>query len=161
MSKSDMFFSLAGQRSGPVKGESQDEAHKGEIDIVGWSWGIEAQAEMAGSGLSGKATVKQLRLLKHVDCASTALMILAANNELIKKALLTVRKAGTAQQEYFKLTIEKGRITSYDVQAPQSEANPEMLEVVTIAFQKIEVEYRTQGADGQLKGGALFVHEII
>jgi type VI secretion system secreted protein Hcp len=160
MSKGDMFLTVAGQKTGPIKGESQDELHKDEIDVLGWSWGIQARAEMAGGGASGKATIKELRLLKNVDRASTALMSLATSNEVVKKAVLTVRKAGTTQQEFFKLTIENGRITAYDVQAPESEASPLMLEIVTFAFQKIAVDYRMQGEDGQLRGTGTYSHDI-
>jgi len=160
MSKADMFLSVTGQKTGPIKGESEDEQHKGEIDILGWSWGISAQTAMGGGGPAGKAVIKELRLRKHVDRASTALMSVATNNELIKKAVLAVRKAGTTQQEYFKLTIERGRITSYEVQAPESETNPEMLELLSLSFQKIEIEYRLQGEDGQLRGSGVYANEI-
>jgi type VI secretion system secreted protein Hcp len=160
MSEVDAFLTVIGQKTGSIKGESQDDLHKDEIDILGWSWGIKAHAEMAGGGASGKATIKELRLLKNVDRASTALMSLVTNNEAIKKAVLTVRKAGTTQQEFFKLTIENGRITSYDVQAPESDTNARMFENVTLAFQKIAVEYRMQGLDGQLRGTGTYSHEI-
>lgn len=160
MSKGDMFLTVTGQKTGPVKGESQDDLHKDEIDVLGWSWGIKAHAEMAGGGASGKASIKELRLLKHVDRASTALMSLATTNEVIKKAVLTVRKAGTTQQEFFKVTIENGRLTSYDVQAPESDTSPGLLEIVTFAFQKIAIEYRMQGEDGQLRGTGTYSHDI-
>jgi type VI secretion system secreted protein Hcp len=157
----DMFISIVGQKTGPIKGESRDDKHKDEIDVLGWSWGIKTHFDMATGGASGKATIKELRILKHADRASTPLMLAAVNNEVIKKAVLTVRKAGTTQQEYFKLTIEKGRITSYDVQAPESETSAELLESVTLSFQKIEVEYRMQGDDGQLLGSSMFSHDIL
>lgn len=157
----DMFISIVGQKTGPIKGESRDDKHKDEIDVLGWSWGIKTHSDMATGGASGKATIKELRILKHADRASTPLMLAAVTNEVIKKAILTVRKAGTTQQEYFKLTIEKGRVTSYDVQAPESEASAELLESVTLSFQKIEVEYRMQGDDGQLLGSSLFSHDIL
>jgi type VI secretion system secreted protein Hcp len=83
-----------------------------------------------------------------------------ASNELIKKAVLTVRKAGKTQQEFFHITIEKGRVTSSDLQAPDPNGGAEMLESVSFSFQKIEVEYRPQGEDGQLRGGMLFSREL-
>jgi type VI secretion system secreted protein Hcp len=160
MSKGDMFLAVVGQRTGAIKGESNDTSHAEEIEVVNWSWGIKAHAEMTGVGSAGRATIKELVVVKHVDKASTALMSLVTTNEIVKKAVLTVRKAGTTQQEFFKLTIEKGRITSYDVQAPEAEDKPEILESLTFAFQKIEVEYRAQDSDGQLRGSGMFMHEI-
>ena len=160
MSKADMFLSVTGQKTGLIKGESDDQQHKDEIDVLGWSWGISAQQQIGGGGPAGKAVLKELHLQKYVDRASTALMSMTRTNEIIKKAVLAVRKAGTTQQEYFKLTIEKGRITSYDVRAPESPANPKMVELLNFSFQKIEVEYRVQGADGQLLGSSLYSDEI-
>jgi type VI secretion system secreted protein Hcp len=87
-------------------------------------------------------------------------MSASANNEVIKKAVLTVRKAGLVQQEYFKITLEKALIASLDIQAPESSDNPLPLESVTFAFQKIEVEYKQQGADGQLRGSMMFTQDL-
>ncbi len=151
-----MFLSVVSQRGGAIKGESEDQAHKGEIDVVDWSWGISARKEMAGGGVAGKATMRELSVVKHVDKASTALMSVAATNDVVTKAVLAVRKAGTTQQEYFKLTIEKGRITAIDLQT----SGPEILETVSFAFQKIEVECKAQSKDGQLQGSGMFNHEI-
>ena len=112
---------------------------------------------MSGLGAAGKARVKELKVVKQVDVASPALMNVAMNNEEIKKAVLAVRKAGTTQQEYCKFTIEKGRITGIDVQT----TGHEMLETVSFAYQKIEVECKAQGKDGQTLGSATFNTDIL
>jgi type VI secretion system secreted protein Hcp len=156
----DMFLSIVGTKSGPIKGESQDDKHKGEIDVLGWSWGMKALMEVGTGQSTGRTALKQLRVIKRLDAASCALMSAAAFNEVIKKAVLTVRKAGSVQQEYFKITLEKALISSLDIQAPESSDNPLPLESVTFAFQKIEVEYKQQGADGQLRGSMLFAHDL-
>jgi type VI secretion system secreted protein Hcp len=156
----DMFLTLTGQKTGVIKGESTDDKHKGEIDIVGWSWGMKSPTDVATGQATGKTSLKELRILKHVDKASTALMSVTVNNEVIKKGVLSVRKAGTMQQEYFKLTVENGRITAYDVQAPESTDSPLMLESLSLAFQKIEIEYRQQGDDGQLLGSGMFMTDV-
>jgi type VI secretion system secreted protein Hcp len=156
----DMFLSVVGTKSGPIKGEAQDDKHKGEIDVLGWSWGMKALMEVGSGQLTGRTALKQLRVIKRLDGASCALMSAAANNEVIKKAVLTVRKAGLVQQEYFKITLEKALISSLDIQAPESSDNALPLESVTIAFQKVEVEYKQQGADGQLRGSMLFSHDL-
>jgi len=157
MSKSDMFLSVVGKKSGAIKGESEDDKHKGEIDVLSWSWGISGRHEMSGLGAAGKARVKELKVVKQVDVASPALMNVAMNNEEIKKAVLAVRKAGTTQQEYCKFTIENGRITGIDVQT----TGHEMLETVSFAYQKIEVECKAQGKDGQTLGSATFNTDIL
>ena len=77
------------------------------------------------------------------------------NNDQIKKAVLTVRKAGSKQIDFLKVTIEKGRLTSIDVQSGDS-GTPELVESVSFSFQKISVEYVPQGVDGQPKGSTVF-----
>jgi type VI secretion system secreted protein Hcp len=153
----DMFLKLETAKQGPIKGESQDTKHSGEIDVISWSWGMESKTALAGGGASGKATLHELTVLKRVDSASTALMAAMRNNDQIKKAVLCVRKAGTTQHEYLKITIEKGRITNIKLDAGSAAtSNPDLLESLSFAFQKIGVEYVPQGPDGQPRGGMLF-----
>ena len=94
MAKGDMFLKLECARQGPIKGEAQDDLHQDEIDVLGWSWGMHAHSAVSGGGASGKATLDELSITKRVDSASTGLMSAMRNNELIKKGILTVRKAG-------------------------------------------------------------------
>jgi type VI secretion system secreted protein Hcp len=155
-----MFLKIESAKQGPIKGEAQDQNHKDEIDVISWSWGMAAKSALSSTGPSSKATLHELSIVKAVDSASTGLMSAMRNNDLIKKAVLTVRKAGGAPHEYFKVTIEKGRITALDVDAASFSATGQVTEKLSLAFQKIGVEYVPQGADGQPKGGMLFDAEI-
>ena len=129
----DMFLKVEGSRSGVVKGEANDSTHTNEIDILDWSWGMRS--------------------------ASTALMSVMRNNELIKKAVLTVRKAGNKPIEYFIVTIENARITSYDV-CNDSGTVPRLLEKLSLSFQKISIDYYPQDATGARKGGSNFSADV-
>jgi type VI secretion system secreted protein Hcp len=157
-SSGDVFLKVESARQGPINGESQDQIHKGEIDVVSWSWGMQAQTTIAG-GAAGKATINQLVVSKKIDSASTALMAAMRNNEIIKKAVLTMRKAGTKQQEFFKLTLQNGRITALDIHT-DAPGTPDFTETLSIAFQKLSIEYVPQGADGQKRGAMIFETEI-
>ena len=68
-----------------------------------------------------------------------------------------MRKAGGAQIDYFTLTIERGRITSFEVGSP---SGPELIEQLSIAFEKIEVQYFEQNEKGGRKGGSTFNTEV-
>jgi len=160
MAQGDMFLKIESAKQGPIKGEAQDQKHKDEIDVLSWSWGMAAKSALAGSGPSSKASLHELTIVKSVDSASTGLMSAMRNNDLIKKAVLTVRKAGATPHEYFKVTIEKGRITALDVDAGDFPATGQVNERMSLAFQRISVEYVPQGPDGQPKGGMLFDAEI-
>jgi type VI secretion system secreted protein Hcp len=160
MALDDMFLKIEGARLGPIKGDSRDGAHKDEIDVLSWSWGMRAQTEMAGAGRAGKAALNELKVYKRVDSASTGLMSAMRNNDVIKQAVLTVRKAGGSPVEYLKITIQKGRITYLDIQTDVKSEDPGLVEQLSLSFQKIAVEYVPQGADGQKRGGMTFETEI-
>jgi type VI secretion system secreted protein Hcp len=155
----DIFLMVKGAKHGLIKGESQDSTHKGEIEVLSWSWGMQAKPSLGGGGASGKATINDLKIVKRLDSASTALMAALRTNEQIQKAVLTLRKAGKGQLEYLKITIEQGRITSVTVDAGDLSGSPEVVEKVSFSFNKIEVEYVPQGKDGQPQGGMTFVDQ--
>jgi type VI secretion system secreted protein Hcp len=155
-----MFLKIETARQGPIKGEAQDVKHPNEIDVLQWSWGVRAQTEMGSAGVSGKSTLKELVIVKKVDSASTGLMAAIRNNETIKKAVLTVRKSGGDPLEYLKISIQNGRITSYDVASGTPGAHVALNEQLSLSFQKITVEYVPQGPDGKPRGGMVFETEI-
>ena len=153
----DIFLMVKGAKTGVIKGESQDDAHKGEIDIVSWSWGMEAFVGIGGGGQK-KASVRELKLVKRVDSSSTALMAALRNNEPISKAVLTMRKAGKTPLEYLKVTIENGRVT--EVALDVVDNSPDVMEQIRFSFNKITVEYVPQGKDGQALGGMVYVDQF-
>lgn len=160
VAQGDMFLKIETAKQGPIKGEAQDDNHKDEIDVQDWSWGMEAKTALSGGGTSPKATLNELSIIKQVDSASTGLMSAMRNNDLIKKAVLTVRKAGGNPHEFFKISIENGRITALDVDTTSFTATGQLSERLSLAFQKINVEYVPQGPEGLPKGSMLFDAEI-
>ena len=144
----DMFLSVKGAKGGAIKGESLDDTHKGEIEVLGWSWGMHARASLSGGGASGKAAVHELKVVKRIDSASTALMSALRSNEVIVKAVLTLRKSGKTPLEYLKITIEQGRITSLTIDGGDASGAADVFEHVSFSFNKINVEYVPQGKDG-------------
>ena len=156
----DMFLSVKGARAGLIKGESQDDTHKGEIEVVSWSWGMQARSSLGGEGVAatGRPSIHELKVIKRVDSASTALMSALRTNEPISKAVLTVRKAGTFPLEYLKVTIEGGRVTGLSIEA--DDETPELVEHLSFSFNKITVEYVPQGKDGQGLGGMVFTDQF-
>ena len=152
----DMFFKVKGAKHGQISGEAQDDKHKGEIEVLSWSWGMEGKASLGGGGASGKANIRELRIVKRVDKASTALMSALRTNEVIKEGILTLRKTGTSRVEYFKVTIEDGRVMKLDVEAGDDNGTSTLLERVSFSFNKISVEYTPQGGDGMPQGSTTF-----
>lgn len=159
MAQGDMFLKIDGTRQGAIKGEARDAGHKDEIDVLGWTWGMEGN--LVHGQATAKTAVRELKIIKQVDRATTGLMSALRSNEVLKKAILTVRKAGGKDPvEYYSITLEKGRITSL-VQLSGSGTDPAALsEEVSIAFSKVIVEYKPQGDDGQFRGATSFEMDI-
>jgi type VI secretion system secreted protein Hcp len=66
----EMFLKLS-----RIEGESPDAKHKGEIDVLAWSWGLSQEAGAPGGGVGGGRRVKidNISIQKLVDLASPLL----------------------------------------------------------------------------------------
>lgn len=159
MAQGDMFLKIDGARQGAIKGEAQDASHKDEIDVLAWSWGM--QGNYLHGQATGKTAVRELKVAKRVDRASTALMAALRGNEVLKEAVLTVRKAGGANPvEYFTISMAKARISAISVQSSPPGEFAELTEELSIAFSKLAVEYKPQGADGAYRGSTTFEMDL-
>ena len=153
----DIFLMVQGQKAGKINGESEDSGHKDEIDVLSWSWGMVSPTDLATGQAARKYSAQALTVTKRVDKASTALMSALTGNETITKAVLTVRKAGKkgVPIEYLKIILEQARLVSHHVHTSPSDPAA-VLEDLSLAFQKITVDYTPQGPDGQPRGGTTF-----
>lgn len=103
----DAFLKLDG-----IPGESQDDKHKGEIDIMSFSWGasnVSSTSSGSGGG-AGKVSVQDFSFSKSTDVSSPQLFLHCANGQHINSAVLTVRKQG---QDYVKWTLTNVLVSSY------------------------------------------------
>jgi type VI secretion system secreted protein Hcp len=151
----DMFLKLD-----EVKGEANDDKHKGEIDVLAWSWGISQSGSFhvgAGGG-AGKASFQDISVTKWVDKASSSLMRMCATGEHIPKGQLTVRKAGKQALEYIIMKLEKIMVTS--VSTGGSGGEDRLTENVTLNFAKIDYVYKPQKPDGSADGEMPFKADI-
>src|SRR6266404_7874536 len=100
----DMFLKING-----VDGESQDDKHKKEIDVLAWSWGMSnsGSAQVGGGAGAGKVNVQDVSFTKYVDSASPKLMLACCQGTHYDEAMLTVRKAGGNPVEYIKFKFQE------------------------------------------------------
>jgi type VI secretion system secreted protein Hcp len=148
MAQVDYFLKIDG-----VESESADAKHKGEIELESYSWGA-TQSGTAGKGGgqgAGKVVPQDFHFVKRVDKASPVLFIACATGTPYKKAVLTGRKAGAGQQEYFKITMEDVLVSSYQLGGSGS-SDVVPMEQVSLNFAKLEMVYKEQKADGSLGG---------
>lgn len=143
----DMFLKLD-----DIKGEAQDSKHKGEIDVLAWSWGLSQSGTFhtGGGGGAGKMNAQDLTVTKWVDLASPLLQLYTANGDHFKEAVLTVRKAGKNPLEYIKLTMKKVMVTS--ISTGGSGGEDRLTETVSLNFAQADFTYVEQKPDGT--GGA-------
>ena len=149
MAQADYFLKLEG-----LKGESTDSKHKEELELESISWGV-SNATTIGSATggagAGKAKAGEFAFTKRIDKTSPMLYLNCVSGHHYKDVLLTVRKAGGEQQEYFKVKMTTVFTTKYEnTGAPGSGGL--VLENVTMVYGSLEVIYKEQKADGSLGG---------
>ena len=144
---------------GDIKGESQDNKHKDEIEVLSFSWGVtNAGAISAGGGAgAGKATFQDLSIVHRIDKASPLLLKACATGAHFKDAIITHRKAGKGQQEYLIVKLNDVIITG--VTHGGTGGQP-FSESVTLAFAKVDLEYKPQKPDGSLDAGIQFKYDL-
>jgi type VI secretion system secreted protein Hcp len=143
--RAQMFLKLDG-----IDGSSTDDKHKDQIDISSFGFGIDHGATEAGGSSSGgggasKAKFSTFHFSKLVDKASPALFKAAANGQHIKTAVITFRKAGESQQDFLTYKFTDVSVDSYHQGGRQE---PPLLEDIALDYNKVEVSYQGQNADG-------------
>lgn len=151
----DMFIKI-----GDLKGESTDKAHKDEIDVLAWSWGMSnsGSAHMGGGQGAGKANVQDLSFTKYIDKSSADLQLACLNGKHFPKANLVVRKAGEKPLEYLKIELTDLIVTS--VSTGGSGAEDRLTENVSLNFAKVNVIYQVQKKDGTGEKGGEYTYNI-
>ena len=132
----DMFLKIDG-----IQGESRDSKHKGEIEILSFSWGVSnsGSGQTGGGGGAGKVTVHDFSIVKQLDTTSPEFLERACRGEHIGSALLTLVKSGGGkgdQQEYLKIKLSDILISSYQSGGSNSGLPAEQ---VSFSFQTADV----------------------
>jgi type VI secretion system secreted protein Hcp len=142
----DIFIKI-----GDIKGESVDLKHKGEIDVLSWSWGLLGPSRNSPGipqrpvGPPQQACSQSINLSKLTDAASPLLMANAALGKNIPSASLAVRKSEQSQD--FLIITLKDVIISGIATAGASGAN-DSTESVALNFSSAHVTFRPQDDKG-------------
>ncbi len=133
----DMFLKIDG-----IDGESTDSAHKGEIDVLSWSWGETSSTRATGErlmqpkiGASGSFTV-----VKAVDRASPKLASMHRSKTRIPSMTISVPPAsGTGA--YMKYELKNVLVTSYQTGGSADRPTEE------VAFYYNKISYNESDTD--------------
>jgi type VI secretion system secreted protein Hcp len=150
----EMFLKLSG-----IDGESIDAKHKGEIDVLAWSWGLSEEGVPATGGAgAGKVKVQGLSIQKLVDLASPLLLSYSAQGKHISAGTLTTRNPGKGTEFlFFKMT--NVTITSVSMMASKDATRP--AESITLNFAKLDFDYRSSKPDGSVGTEKHFKWDIL
>lgn len=130
------------------EGDSADAKHKGEIDVLSFSWGISRPVHPGSGQGTGKAQVSDFSFVRQIGPASPALFVSVCKGEGFDTGSFVAtfpsamgKKGGEA---FYKVTFHDVLITS--VSPAGSGEVP--LEQVSLNFSKVEIE----ASDGKRSG---------
>jgi type VI secretion system secreted protein Hcp len=135
----DAFLKIDG-----IPGESHDDKHKNEIDVISFSLGVTRQNERQ------RPRVKDFQIVKYIDAASPLLFDAACEGRVVDQALFTLRAAGgKGGAEFYKIYFENVVVTNIQPGGSTSgDALP--MEQLSLDFDSARIEYRPQNPDGSL-----------
>ena len=149
----DLFLKIDG-----IEGESQKKGHKGEVDVLSFSFGAVQQGSFhsggAGGG-SGKAEIRDISIMKQVDKSSPQLFKFCASGKHIKNIVIYAQKAGDGEAAltYYTIKLEDAIVSSIDNQGASS--GDAIMETVTFNTAKFTFDYQAQGKTGAKEGGVV------
>ncbi|SRR5258706_3746019 len=156
MANADYFLKIE-----KVDGESTDDSHKGEIELLSWSFGGSnpGSFDSNSGGGTGRVALSDFTFMALQSKASPILFKYCCSGEHIPKATLVCRKAGGSQQEF--LTIVMSPVLVSSIQSSASGGgDPKPMESVSLSFGKVEVKYKEQKPDGSLGGEIIASHDV-
>ena len=132
----DYFLKIDG-----IDGESTDKAHKDEIDVLSWSWGMSQSDSHTGDGTI-VPDFEELKITKYVDKSTPKLMEALAGGVPLRDAHMIVSDA--AGTDYFMIHMTNVMVTS--IGTGGSGGEDRLTENVTLNFAEVKVEYKPQGS---------------
>ena len=141
-----------------VEGESTHQDHKGEVEVLSWTWGV-SNASLVGGGGSGKgkATPGDMHITHRYDKASPVLAKKCAQGVHFKEVVLTSRKAGEGQKDFLKITMKEVFITSVQ---PSGASQGDIMESISMSYGSVDFAYKPQDEKGGLGGEVKFGWDV-
>lgn len=150
-SEVDMFLKLDG-----VEGESPDLAHKGEIQIDGFSLDAVSGRDAFTNQAAGAVRMSHVTIRAKIDKSTPKLFTKITKNEKIPSAVLTCRKAGKEQFEYFKVSLSEVLVAKVQIGGGGVVPHCEF----DLAYGKIEISAKEQTSGGPTSGPVMFVFNL-
>ncbi|WP_102224483.1 Hcp family type VI secretion system effector [Acidimangrovimonas sediminis] len=135
-----------------VTGESINDKHKDQIDVLSWSWGLSnAGTGQLGQGSGGgKVNVQDMSFSKYTDKATPRLVSCCCTGTHLDKATLFLEKSGEANNflQYLQIDFEQVVISSYQT-GGAADGSDRVIESISFNFKKFTMTYTPQDAKGK------------
>jgi type VI secretion system secreted protein Hcp len=155
----DIFAKITGTAQGVIKGEAQDQKHKGEIQVHSFIWDVMQPIDKTSGLAGGKRNYSPFVFVMATQTASAHLIQAAITGEHLKEVLITCRKAGKEQQEYLVYKLQTCMVSKFESgYLFDNAAIPH--DRVSIVFRKFECSVRSQNPDGTLGGPVMVADEL-
>ena len=137
----DLFLNFNGE----IQGESTDQYHKNEIDVLSWSWNMSQEYDSLGRPTL--ATVRDIKINKYTDKATSQLALRLLEGKTLAEANLIVRNPGTKSPiEYIKIKMTNVNVTK--LAQGSDVATLRATETVALSFAQVCITYTPTLADG-------------
>jgi type VI secretion system secreted protein Hcp len=133
-----------------VAGDSTDAKHKGEIQLLSFSWGASNPSSIGsatGGAGAGKVSLSDFSFTAKSSKASPLLFLNAATGRRLKTGLITVAHRNRGGQAYIKIELTDVLVSSYEQGAGGGSAP---VDAASLRFAKIAYSFYPQAPDGSL-----------
>jgi type VI secretion system secreted protein Hcp len=139
----DYFLKMDG-----IEGESEDEKHKKQIQVLSFSWGASNVSSVAGTGGSGagKANLSDFSINMNFDKSTPELFKNLTKGTHFKTGTLEAVKAGSDGKPYLKVDFKELFCTSLSIAA--SSEIPSVS--ASFSYNEIKIDYSAQNEQGNL-----------
>ena len=142
-----------------AKGESLDDSHKDQIQILSLSHGVvqpKSSSRMIAGGAINLAEFGDYVISKYPCKATPKLLELASNGKHIAKVTIEILKPiGGKQTKYLVHELKNVVVHEYRTDAGGGNEN-DPIETITLGFDHVAVTYTQVGQDGTSKGNTAF-----
>lgn len=146
----DVYLQIEG-----IKGESQDSAHQGWIEVNSAQWGVVQPVDANGSATGGRTTgrseYRTLAISKLADLASPSLMQYCSSGKTIPKVKMELMRAdGDGKRvRYYEVEMENVLITNMEQSVHEGSL---LRDQFGLQFSKVKYKYTQQKVGGGIGG---------
>lgn len=137
------FVKVKGKKQGDIKGSSEIDKHKDEIEVWGWNHEVLSPRDAASGAPTGKRQHKPMTITKPVDKASPLLMNAMVNNEELETVKMVIYRPSPAGEEehYYSIELQRASVSTIRQEQlnnkyPENMQHP-FREHISFTYQKI------------------------